>query len=134
MGTMARDDPRARAARALEELRAASVCGHCADDYTTMIDALARDGEFESAMREIVDRHPAASALDTRAAQIGVARDEAYRRAGWPVVADGPARTERPGRPTLDEARSTVRSWRETIGGVVPRPFTFLRPQQRRRA
>jgi hypothetical protein len=129
-------DPRADARRALERLREGSLCGSCRQDYDTMIDALDRGGEFEELMRryvEVGERHPHASHLPERAAQITAARDEVARRLaaapapGQPQERGGVLRY-RPG-----EVRGVVRSWRETLGGLLPRPLGLLPGRDTRR-
>jgi len=137
------EDPREVARRALQSLHDRSVCGHCRTDYETMMQALERDGEFEILMREYVaadHRHPMAAELPERARSITAARDEVLHRLGRepaePVPPASPARAEQGGglvRFRPGDARGVVRSWRDGLGTVIPRPFEFLCPRERRR-
>lgn len=153
---MSTEEQRRIARDALVVLREGSACGHCRQDYDTMVQALDKDGEFEALMREYVEierRHPEAPHLRERADQIGAARDEVARRLGrLPPHADHvaphapapranvpalPANT--PGVPERGlgfrprAARDAVRYWREEITSAFPRPFDLLRARPRRR-
>lgn len=149
------EDPRAEAKRALGELRDSAVCGHCRNDYETMIDALDADGEFETLMREYVkiheghirESHPKAADLRERAGEIREARDEVAKRLSQgqpaptppappptaaPVQPSGPVapRVERPlGRMLGDPLglRSVIAPWRRTLGDAIPRPLREIR-------
>jgi len=115
-------DPRAVARSALEQLRDHAVCGMCRKDYETMIDALARDGEFEDLMRRIVERereHPEASHLEERAGQIAAARDEAHERLFGPGPRTPAGRTA--------GGVGVIRSWIRETRSVVPRPLGIRR-------
>ncbi len=116
------EDPRRQAVEALARLRDAAVCGTCREDYTVMIDALKKDGEFEGLMREYIAigaRHQAASALTERAAGITGARNEAEKMLRH--LKGGKAPTP-----------SFVREIRNDMASVIPRPLGLWSGRRRR--
>lgn len=120
---MSEDDPRKQAITALTHLRESATCGTCRKDYDVMIDALERDGEFEGIMREYVAisrRHQDAGALLERTAGITGARNEAER-----LLQKLKGKRE--------PAPGFLRSMRNDVASVVPRPLGLLSPNRRRR-
>lgn len=118
------EDARRQAAEALARLRDNAVCGTCRADYTVMIDALQRDGEFEELMREYVAigrRHQEAGALASRADGITGARDEAAK-----MLSRLKGERKKPSTPGF------VRAIRNDMVSAIPRPFGLLNRSRRR--
>ena len=118
------DDPRSAVIEGLRRLRDASMCGHCRDDYDAALGLVESEAEFETNARRYVERNPAGELVRERTAQIREANSEVLRRMDGgprPEAAD-----ERLVRFRLSDVGGTVRSWREGLSEMRPRPFSFL--------
>ena len=119
------DDPRAVVIEGLRRLRDGSPCHLCADDYQAALDLVEDEARFEGNMRRYVERNPRLDPVRERSAQIRQANREVLSR-----MAPAPAS---PPRPRLGDATEVVRSWREGIQAVRPRPLQLLFGERRGR-
>ena len=123
-----------------EAYRKESLCATCRDDGAAIMDWAERSAELEPLMVKYVaalDRHPMAREVPDRARQVTETRDEVLRRLGQGPPANVPqvytSENSRPA-PKRDglflyrpgDARGVVRTWRDELSGIVPRPFGIL--------